>query len=117
MTRKARASRLNRRLRIERPVADASFRGAGSGNWELVAKVWADVQDVRPSRNEKLGQGIPATTRPARVEIRYRTGITADMRCVMGHRIMQIVSAPAELGFREGLEFMVEDYSPAGNSA
>jgi len=37
------------------------------------------------------------------------------MRFVMGYRVMQIVAGPAELGRREGLEFMVEDYTSAGN--
>ena len=30
---------------------------------------------------------------------------------------MQIVSPPAELGRRDGLEFMVVDYNTAGNAA
>ena len=32
-------------------------------------------------------------------------------------RVAQIATVPAELGRREGLEFMVEDYSTAGNPA
>ncbi len=39
------------------------------------------------------------------------------MRFLIGNRIMQIIAGPAELGRREGLEFMVEEYSPAGNAA
>ena len=108
---------LDRRIRIERPVADASFDGAGSGTWEPVATVWASVQDALPSRAEKLGEGINMAARPARVRMRFRADVTPDMRFVMGARIMQIVSGPAELGRREALEFMVEEYRPAGNPA
>lgn len=120
---------LDRRVRIERPVASGAFDGAGSGEWELVATVWANVQDALPSRGEKLAQGLNVATRPARVRIRYRDGITPAMRFVLGAtvsagavdysgaRIMQIVAGPAELGRRDGMEFMVEDYSSAGNSA
>lgn len=108
---------LDRRIRIERPVADASFDGAGSGTWELVATVWANVQDALPSRAEKLGEGINMAARPARVRMRFRADVTPDMRFVMGARIMQIISGPAELGRREALEFMVEEYRPAGNPA
>ncbi|KQM56694.1 phage head-tail adaptor protein [Sphingomonas sp. Leaf208] len=108
---------LNRRLRIEKPVADTEFDGAGSGSWELVADVWASVQDVLPSRAENLADGMNVSARPARVRMHHRTGITAAMRFVEGERIMQIISGPAELGFREGLEFMVEEYSAAGNGA
>lgn len=112
-----RAGELDRRVRIERPVPDPSLDGAGSGTWELVAEVRASVRDALPSRGERLADGINAAARPARVRIRFRDDLTGDMRFVLGSRIMQIVSGPAELGRREGLEFMVEEYSPAGNPA
>ncbi|TCD04273.1 head-tail adaptor protein [Erythrobacteraceae bacterium CFH 75059] len=108
------AGDLRYRIRIERPVADDSFTGAGSASWQLVASVRAQVQDMLPSRGEKLADGLSIATRPARVRIRYRNDIDASMRVVMGDRVMQIVSAPAEIGNRDGLEFMAEDYSTAG---
>lgn len=111
------AGRLNRRIVIERPVAASGIKGAGSGSWDRVAEVWAEVQDALPSRSERLDAGINVASRPARVRMRYRSDITAAMRFVMGGRIMQIVSGPAELGNRQGLEFMVVDYSTAGNPA
>jgi head-tail adaptor len=118
MADKSRASRLRDKIRIERPLPDDSLDGAGSGSWEMVHdNVAAEVKDVLPSRSERLAGGITVATRPARVEIRYREGITPDMRFVMGARIMQIIAGPAELGRREGLEFSVEDYSTAGNPA
>lgn len=110
------ASRFRHRVRIERPVANNSFRGAGSGTWEPVATVWAEVRDDRPSRS-KDGDGIPTSARRARVQMRYRTDVTPDMRIVHGDRIMQIVSAIAELDRRTAIEMMVEDYSAAGNAA
>jgi hypothetical protein len=39
------------------------------------------------------------------------------MRFVSGSRVMQIISGPAEVGVREEVEFMAEDYSPAGGGA
>lgn len=112
------AGSLNKQIRIERPVSDVSFKGAGSGNWALVDDgVWASVQDMLPSRGEKLADGINVATRPARVRMRYREDITPDMRFVYGARVMQITAGPAEIGTREGVEFMVEEYSPAGNGA
>lgn len=109
--------KLDRRIRIERPIPDTSLQGAGSGGWARVAMVWAEVKDALPSRSERLADGINLAARPARIRIRFRQGITPDMRFVLGERIMQIVSGPAELGRREALEFMVEDYSSAGNGA
>jgi head-tail adaptor len=122
---------LNRRIRIERPLPDQSFDGAGSGTWEPVAEVWANVQDAIPSRGERLADGINVAARPARVRIRYRPGINSSMRALIGHyvkddddqlawvtdRTVQLITEPAELGTRDGLEFMVEEYRPAGNPA
>lgn len=111
------ASRMNRRVRIERPIADTSLDGAGSGTWEPIGEVWAEVQDALPSRGERLAGGINVAARPARVRMRFRTDIDSSMRLVMGDRVMQIVAGPAELGFREAIELMVEDYHPSGNPA
>lgn len=111
------ARKLDRRVRIERPVPDTALDGAGSGNWQLVAEAWANVQDMLPSRGERMAEGVNVASRPARIRMRYREDITPAMRIVMGSRVMQIISLPAELGRRDGIEFMVEDYSPAGNGA
>lgn len=108
------ARRLDRRVRIERPVPDTSLDGAGSGSWQLVEEVWASVQDMLPSRGERMAEGVNVASRPARVRMRYRADVSPSMRIVMGARVMQITSLPAELGRREGIEFMVEEYSSAG---
>ncbi len=111
------ASRLNRRVRIERPVTDDAFDGAGSGSWLPVATVWAEVEDMLPSRGERLADGINIALRPARVRMRWRPDVTSAMRLIHGDRVMQIVGGPAELGRREAIELLVEDYSSAGNAA
>lgn len=117
------ASELDRVVRIERPEADTSLNGAGSGSWVTVQDgVPAGIRDVLPSRGERLTQGVTTSSRPARVRMRFRSDITPAMRLVevvgsRDGRIMQIVSMPAELGRRDGIEFMVEEYSPAGNPA
>lgn len=117
------AGTLDSLLRIERPQADTSLDGAGSGEWVTVAeKVWANVMDMLPSRGEKIDNGFTMAARPTRVRIYYRTDVTPDMRFVditggADGRIMQIISGPATMGKREGIEFMVEDYTPAGNTA
>lgn len=125
------AGRFNRRIRVERPVPDDSLDGAGSGDWTPVCEVAAEVQDALPSRGERLAAGINAAARPARVRIRYRTDISSAMRVLVGRnlraddgtlywqtdRTAEIVTVPAELGLREALEFMIEDYTSAGNAA
>lgn len=121
------ASRLRDRVRIERPVADDSLDGAGSGSWVLVQDdVAAEIEDMLPSRGERLADGINVTAGPARVRMRYRTDVTSSMRLVeilsdeagndVDGRVLQIISKPARLG-REAIELMTEDYNPAGNPA
>ena len=110
--------RLDDRVRIERPVKDNSFAGAGSGSWELVEEVWARVKDIPTPRGEQLAGGKPTVTRRANVRIREREGVTTAMRFVMGAREMQIVGGPAMVGERrDHMEFAVEEYAPAGNRA
>lgn len=111
------AGALDRRITFQRKVGDDSFNGAGKEPWQDVATVWAQVQDALPSRGERLTEGLTMATRPSRVRIRYRGDITSDMRILYGARVMEIVSGPAELGRREGLELMAADYStPAGDA-
>jgi len=102
---------LNRRITIERPTADDSLMGAGSEVWDPIGPaVWAEILDVRPSRDERLASGINLTTRQAIVTMRYRADITPDMRIKSGDRVMQIVGGPAEIGNRQWLELRCEDY-------
>jgi head-tail adaptor len=113
------AGSLNRLVRIEKRGARAGGMSAGQAPWERVAEVRAEVQDMLPSRarGEDLSSGLTISRRPARVRMRWRADITADMRLVMGTRIMKIVSEPAEIGFRSGIEFMVETTSTEGEEA
>jgi head-tail adaptor len=108
---------MNDLIRVERPVVDNSFDGAGSGSWALVDEVWAEVEDVLPSRGERASNGFNMTAHPARVRMHYRDDITSDMRFVDGRRVMQIISGPATIDRGARIEFMAEDYSSAGNGA
>lgn len=121
---RARLGRLDRRVRIEQRGDGDDLMDAGSEGWVKVADTRASIQDSLPSRGERLANGLEVTTRPARVRMRYRTDVNAAMRLVLlrfdvdadawvpAGRIMQITTVPAELGRRDGLEMMVEDYSP-----
>jgi SPP1 family predicted phage head-tail adaptor len=112
------AGDLDRRITFQRRAAGAGdFMSAGKSAWETVATVWAQVADVLPSRGERAAEGVTIANRPARIRMRFRPDITADMRIIYGNRTMQIVAGPAELGRRVGLELMAEDYSTAGQPA
>lgn len=114
--------RLKDRIRIERPIKNTALGAATTNTWEKVAEAWAEFQDARPSRAERLANGSYSTTRTARVIMGYRADINASMRVVLvvgkkDVRVAQIVSEPATLGRREGIEFVVEDYSPTRKPA
>ncbi len=108
---------LDREITFQRKVPDDSFGGAGKESWVPVATVWAQVRDVLPSRAERVGEGLSIANRPARIRMDYRDDITPDMRIIHGARVMQIVAGPAELGRRDAMEWMAEDYSTAGDGA
>ena len=63
-----------------------------------------------------LSSRTASTDRPARVRVRYLPGLAADMRLIIGGRIMQIISGPAMLGRREAMELIVEDHSTEGDA-
>lgn len=107
------------RVLVERPVPNPAIDGAGSGAWEAVDSdpVWCEIEDMLPSRAERLADGINVAARPARVRMRLRTDITPNMRFVADERVMQIVAGPAVIRNRTMIEFVVEDYSTAGNPA
>ncbi len=116
-----RAGQLDRRISIERKtVTNEPDYGTEVVAWVVFAsRIAAQVQDVLPSKSETAGQGIAMATQPARVRIRYLSGITSDMRVVVHgvtDRLMQITAGPAELGRREGIEFMVAQYSTQGGA-
>lgn len=118
------ASRMDRRIRIERPIADTSLDGAGAGTWEKVGDTWAEVLDVLPSRGERQANGVNLAARPSRIRMRYRPDVTPDMRFIIkakrageSDRTVQIVSGPAYVENDDGIEFMVENYSTAGGGA
>lgn len=113
------AGKRDQRIRIERNTStpDPDYGTPSAANWVEVAKVWAEVQDVLPSKSESQGSGLRVQARPARIRTAWMTGITSDMRVVLldqGDRIMQITAGPAILGRKEGLEFMAEEYSTEG---
>jgi head-tail adaptor len=102
--------RLKTRLTIERQSADDAFDGAGQEVWTPVARVWAEVQDVLPSRGERDGSGFTDTTWRARVRMDRRSDITSAMRFVGRGRAMEIVSGPALVENPRCVEFVVEEF-------
>lgn len=107
--------KLDRYVRVEKPtvVKDDTY-GSETITWVTHAEVWASVQDVLANRQEATKTDLRLLTRPCKVVMRYDSTINATMRIVLldrDNRILQIVSAPAEIGRREALEMICEEFS------
>lgn len=111
---------LNRRIRIEqRSTTQNAVDGSPVATWSTYLTLWAEVQEVLPSKGESQAQGINIAARPARVRCRYVTGITSAMRVIYldrSDRVMKILAQPVELGTKQGLEFIVADFTTSGNA-
>ena len=109
---------LDKRIRIEAPpTARDPVHGTLTGDWAVVGTVWAEMNDVLPSKGERVAAGINIANRPSRVRIRYTTLVDSSMRIVVldrAERVMMIVTRPAELGRAEYLEFIAEENSTQG---
>jgi SPP1 family predicted phage head-tail adaptor len=107
--------KLNRLITIlERQVTKDPVYNTEIVEWVVLTTAYAEVQDMLPSRAERIAEGINIARRPARVRMRWRPDIDSTMRISVDGREMRIVAGPIELGRRGGLELMVEELSTEG---
>jgi SPP1 family predicted phage head-tail adaptor len=93
---------LDRQVTVEYPVAgqDATY-GTPIITWIALATIWANVDDVPPSRAESVKLGLTVALNQVRVRYRFRQDITSAMRIVVGARVLTIIAGPAEFGDRK----------------
>lgn len=109
------AGQLKHRVTIQERVGTQDpIYGTMTYSWETLATVWAEVQDVLPSRGERIADGISISSRPCRVRMRYRDDVDSSMRLTFNGRTLGIIAGPAMLAFREGIEFVAEELSTEG---
>lgn len=87
---------------------------AGAAAVVVADHIWANVQDVLPSRAESTQNGLRVGVQRARLRIRVNSAITGEMSVILhgrGDRVMQIIAGPALLDNRIYVEFMLEGYS------
>ena len=106
---------LDTRIAIEyQATSQDSDYGTPVVTWTPLAVLWANVQDVMPSRSEAVRQGLQIARNQTRVRYRYRSDVTSAMRITVRgatDRVLQIVGGPAELGRHEYSECMCEAYT------
>ena len=104
---------MDRRLLIERKVVtkDADF-GSEVIAWTALATVWGSAVDLLRPKEENTTAGVRLLNKPCLVQIRYKAGITTDMRITIIERgrLLQIVSI-AEIERRRFLFLMCEEFS------
>ncbi|MEN3132503.1 phage head closure protein [Bacillus albus] len=86
------ASDLNKRITLQKKSNDYHTDEEGNPieKWEDVATVWAAV---KPLRGREFWQAASVNAENTiRVEIRYRKGITNNMRILYGNRLLDINS-------------------------
>jgi len=107
---------LDRRVSFFRKsvTQDATY-GTDVVSWVLLSTVWANVQDILPSRSEGQVQGVIEIARnPTRVRIRWRADIDSSMVMDIWRPApvrYQIVGGPSEIGQKQYLELMCEKLS------
>jgi head-tail adaptor len=111
--------KLDRLVRVEQvTVAQDPDFGTATRTWTTyIRETWANIEDITTNNQERTNSDLRQLKRPCRVKMRYFEGIEPSMRLVVldrGGRILNIVSKPAELGRKDGIEFIAEEYQPNG---
>lgn len=111
--------KMDRYIRFEQKVVtrDADY-GSEVITWQTYKECWANISDITTNRmHEYTNSDVRLIKRPCKVVVRYDEGIDPTMRIVCldrNDRILEIVGKPGELGRREGMEFIAQDYSADG---
>jgi SPP1 family predicted phage head-tail adaptor len=94
--------KLNKRILLQRCVETEDGFGGGATSWVDVAYAWASIEPLEGREYYQAQQINSAITH--KVRIRYRDGITPDMRFVYNGRTFHIDSVVNE---REERRFLV----------
>ena len=116
---RTKTARFDKRITFLQPIEARDPRFNGRVKQFVPApglkNVAAQVYDLAPSREERISDGVDLRLRPCRIRLRYREGLSADMRVQFRGREMEIVGGPAEFGRREMIELVCQDPSTLGN--
>lgn len=101
-------------VRIEqRTITHDPDYGSKVEIWTAYKDDWACIKDVTNRNQETTKSDLRLMKRPCEVTLRYDKNIDSTMRIVVldrDDRVLQIISKPSEIGRREALVFMCEDY-------
>ena len=106
---------LNIRCRVEyKATTQNAIYGTETVTWTTLGTRWCSMNDLLPGRSESVSSDLAIGVRRSKIKMRYWTDIDSSMRFAISRpteAIYQIVSGPAEIGNKEGIEFVVERMS------
>lgn len=97
--------RMDRRIEFQTPGNTRDSMGSFVQTWTTFLRVWAQAKPLRAS--ERFSSDQQRESKVYTFLIRYRDGITSDMRIVYNEEYYRI-SGIAEINRREGLEITAE---------
>ncbi len=98
------AGKLNQRIVIEGKNVSRSAIGEEVVSWQTVATTWAKVEPLRGREFFAAQQMQDAAD--YRITIRYRPGLTRDMRVIWREQCFDIVSVLDPFGAKKSLELI-----------
>ncbi len=100
--------KLNKRITLQRMVHKKDEMGQDKPVWEDWKTLWATVKPMKSTEYKFIEKLAPEVTH--RIYIRYRPGVTADMRIIYHGRTLNIAGPPVDVDERhELLEIQAEE--------
>jgi SPP1 family predicted phage head-tail adaptor len=106
------AGDLDQRLTLQSNAPTQPTEGISIDNWTDVATVWAKIEDL--GGRESFQAAAVYAEADVKITIRYRDGVTPDMRGVCGSRVFNIIGPPVQKGRREWLLLFCEEVTGGG---
>lgn len=101
------AGKLNRRITIQRKTAGTDAWGAPLPDaWADYATVWANVRHLSGTESIKAGADVSVVR--ASIRIRWREGVDAGQRVLIGSATYQIQAVMPDLGGREYVDLVCQ---------
>jgi len=105
---KLRIGKLDQRIEIQQKTAVRSATGSATATWSTVARVWAGLSYQSSGNSEQVeADQILATTRVA-FTIRYRDGLSEEMRIVSDGKNYDIIPPMEQIGRKMYLKLRAE---------
>src|SRR5690606_11880366 len=96
----------NTRLTIQAPGTAVDALGQPIPGWTDVATVWGDVRHLNGTESIKAGAVTSAVN--ASIRIRWRTGLDAGMRVLVGATVYEIKAVLPDTQRREHVDLVCE---------